>query len=215
MNQAIQIQVGQIVKYSGDRCNQPGTGALVSVQINDYYKLPEYRLILEDGREFRIMARDFEVAPGCRFALVDQMGDAEYFVQLYAAMVLREINKKAAKECAANTKAKMIEDLKAQYPDLEQGQSCVIAARNIRKLLKAAFPGVKFSVKTSRFSGGNSISVNVESETGPTSKEIEAVIGRFEEGRFNGMNEIYEYSNNPFPDLFGGTKYLHCYGVKE
>lgn len=29
--------------------------------------------------------------------LVGQMGDAEYFVQLYAAMVLLEINKKAAK----------------------------------------------------------------------------------------------------------------------
>jgi len=39
-------------------------------------------------------------------------------------------------------------DLAAQYPHLQQGQGAKIAAVNIRRMLKSAFPGVKFSVRT-------------------------------------------------------------------
>lgn len=82
------------------------------------------------------------------------------------------------------------------------------AAKNIRIELKAAFPGVKFSVKSSRFSMGNSISVNWID--GPTGDQVSAIIGRYAAGSFNGMEDIYEYSRDAWKDAFGDAKYVHA-----
>jgi sorbitol-specific phosphotransferase system component IIBC len=67
------------------------------------------------------------------------------------------------------------------------------AAKLIRKELKESFPGTKFKVKSENYSGGNSI--RVYWNLGPTTKEIEAIIDKYQYGHFNGMEDIYEYSN--------------------
>ena len=68
------------------------------------------------------------------------------------------------------------------------------AAKAIRKELKEAFPSIKFSVTSKNFSMGNSI--DVDWMTGPTSKEVEAIINKYQYGHFNGMEDIYEHSNS-------------------
>lgn len=110
-------------------------------------------------------------------------------------------------------KIKLIKD----YPNLirvdtgDYRSSLTTAAKNVRIELKVAFPGVKFSVKTERYSGGDSISVGWID--GPTGKQVEAITKKYQGGSFNGMEDIYEYTDNPFVDLFGEAKYV--FGERE
>lgn len=67
------------------------------------------------------------------------------------------------------------------------------AAQAIRQDLKKAFPGVKFRVRSSSFSMGNS--VDVDWTDGPTRSEVNRIIGRYQYGHFDGMQDLYEYSN--------------------
>lgn len=80
----------------------------------------------------------------------------------------------------------------------------VEAAKNLRKDLKKHFPGVKFSVRS------DYSSVNVTWVDGPTRVMVEEIANRYQCGSFNGMEDIYEYSNSPFTTLFGGAQYVFC-----
>ena len=82
----------------------------------------------------------------------------------------------------------------------------VLAAKNIRIELARIFPGHKFSVVSKSFSMGNDI--NVAWDDGPTDEEVEKIISKYEEGSFNGMEDIYEYNHSVFCDTFGGAKYV-------
>lgn len=67
------------------------------------------------------------------------------------------------------------------------------AAKAIREELKTTFPGIKFSVTSENYSGGDS--VNIKWEDGPTSDEVQTISRKYQQGQFNGMEDIYEYSN--------------------
>lgn len=67
------------------------------------------------------------------------------------------------------------------------------AAKAIRAELKAAFPTVKFSVKSESFAGGDA--VDISWIDGPTRKEVEAITGKYQYGSFDGMQDLYEYTN--------------------
>lgn len=75
------------------------------------------------------------------------------------------------------------------------------AAKQIKSELKAAFPSVKFSVKSDSFAGGDA--VRIRYEDGPTTKQVDEIVGKFQEGSFNGMEDIYEYDNrnNDLPQV--------------
>ena len=74
--------------------------------------------------------------------------------------------------------------------------------KQLLKELKQAFPGVKFSSRSSRFSMGDSI--NIDYENGPKNSDVEKIANQYQEGSFNGMEDIYEYNDNPK----GCTKYI-------
>lgn len=57
----------------------------------------------------------------------------------------------------------------------------------IRRDLKAAFAGVKFSVTSSRYSGGSS--VRVRWTDGPLAADVEATIGQYKAEGFDGMTD--------------------------
>jgi len=100
----------------------------------------------------------------------------------------------------------------AAHPELDpvdpkKYDSLIKGSKNIRRELKDAFPKTKFSVRSRSYSGGCSIDVNWTD--GPTSEEVEKITGKYQEGSFNGMEDIYEYSStNVWPDVFGGAKYV-------
>lgn len=74
----------------------------------------------------------------------------------------------------------------------------------IRLELKSKFPDIKFRVQSESYSGGDSVRVSYNN--GVPTKEIEAVVNKYQYGHFDGMNDIYEYSNSN--DDIPQTKYL-------
>ncbi len=66
--------------------------------------------------------------------------------------------------------------------------SCADTAKLVRAALKKKFPDVKFSVRSSTYSMGASISVGWT--LGPTTKEVDEVVGGFEGSSFDGMNDL-------------------------
>jgi hypothetical protein len=82
------------------------------------------------------------------------------------------------------------------------------AAKNLRIQLKRAFPGVKFQVKTERYSGGNSM--NVRWIDGPTADQVEFIADKYSAGKFDGMTDCYNYEACAFTDAFGEAMYVFC-----
>jgi len=68
-----------------------------------------------------------------------------------------------------------------------------LAAKAIRKELKEAFKGVKFSVTSESFSMGDAVRVNWED--GPTDDQVKAITSKYQYGSFNGMEDMYENTN--------------------
>jgi hypothetical protein len=67
------------------------------------------------------------------------------------------------------------------------------AASEIKKELKAAFPGFKFSVRSSNFSMGDA--VDIDWVDGPTTDMVDDIVGKYQYGHFDGSIDCYEYSN--------------------
>jgi hypothetical protein len=67
-------------------------------------------------------------------------------------------------------------------------------AKAIRKDLNREFPLITFRVTSKSYSGGNS--VRVSWNNGPTSDAVKKVICKYQYGHFNGMEDIYEYTNS-------------------
>lgn len=64
-------------------------------------------------------------------------------------------------------------------------------AAELRKALRAAFPGVKFSVRMSRGTGYGWFSVSYTD--GPISEPVRALCSQFESESFDGMDDSYHY----------------------
>lgn len=97
-------------------------------------------------------------------------------------------------------------DLPNLFPYLVIGHGPVIAAKNIRKELKAAFVNIKFSVRTEKFSMGNA--VRIDWTDGPTRAQVEAIYAKYLSGDFDGMTDSYRHNTTGFNALFGSAKYI-------
>lgn len=88
----------------------------------------------------------------------------------------------------------------------------VEAAKRIRLELKVNFPGVKFSVRTETYSMGNAI--NIGWTDGPETKAVNAIVKKYEYGRFDGMTDSSSVEDTlvPMPDgeirILGGAKHV-------
>ena len=61
-------------------------------------------------------------------------------------------------------------------------------AKLIRPQLKTHFPGIKFSVRSSSYAGGASIDISWTD--GPTTKEVDSVVGAYESKSFDGSIDM-------------------------
>lgn len=61
------------------------------------------------------------------------------------------------------------------------------------KALAQVFPGVKFSRKTSRYSGGSSVDIGWDD--GPTTSQVEEVVGHMKGATFDSMTDCKNYHN--------------------
>jgi len=114
------------------------------------------------------------------------------------------------KMASAEAHRKEIARLKAEHKDLlplsETNQNhLTTAAKNVRKELAAKYPGVKFSVKTERYSGGDNL--NVGWTDGPPSKEVDAIVDKYQGKDFDGMDDSTTYRHNAWIEVFGSAGY--------
>lgn len=82
-------------------------------------------------------------------------------------------------------------------------------AKLVREMLKLEFPVTKFSVKSSRYSGGSSISVNWQD--GATVKQVEDVVGFYKGASFDGMTDMKSYhhhTNEAGEQIHYGNDYI-------
>jgi hypothetical protein len=79
--------------------------------------------------------------------------------------------------------------------NLSRAATCAAA---IRKELKEKFPGVKFSVRSETYAGGDSVRINWTD--GPEHAEVEAIAAKYEAGSFDGMTDMYVYNRDRDPD---------------
>jgi hypothetical protein len=102
-------------------------------------------------------------------------------------------------------------DLQAKYPWAKKtGSDHARAAANIKRELAQAFPGATFKVRSDSFSGGTS--VDIDWQDGPTTKEVEAITGKYQYGSFDGMQDLYEYDHSAYTAAvrkwLGSAKYV-------
>ena len=100
-----------------------------------------------------------------------------------------------AQQAADNTKKNY--DRQAAYkqecknnPKKSTAANCAAA---VREELKKNFPGIKFSVTSDNYSMGDH--VRVSWTDGPTTDEVEKFTDKYQYGHFDGMTDMYEYSN--------------------
>jgi Large polyvalent protein associated domain 29 len=72
--------------------------------------------------------------------------------------------------------------------------SCAETAKLIRKALKRAFPTTKFSVRSSSYSGGASVSISWTD--GPTGRQVDAVTGVYAGADFDGMIDLKTHNDH-------------------
>lgn len=82
-------------------------------------------------------------------------------------------------------------------------------AKMLRPQLKRVFPGVKFSVRIERYSGGSSI--DVRWIDGPTVEQVEQVSHAFQGARFDGMIDL-QYGANSWYCAKHGARVAETYG---
>ncbi len=79
-------------------------------------------------------------------------------------------------------------------------------AANIKRELEKFFPGIDFSVKSESYSGGDSI--HIKWTDGPLEKEVKPITGKYQEGYYDGMIDMYEYIPSVFTGTYGGAKHV-------
>jgi len=91
------------------------------------------------------------------------------------------------------------------YAGLVQGDdgSGTVAAKNIRLLLKKAFPGIRFSVRKTDYGA-----LVVRSEVRIDRAEIEAIRERFRSGCFNLESDCHTDHYTPWMRVFGHATYI-------
>lgn len=108
--------VGLGVQYRGDMANPEGEGAIVQALPCPWYGL-NITLGLEDGRQIKVGAADFECA---RYAINWKRHGAPYLAQLAAAHALKAAEKSAIKQAQQTAYAAELESIKREYAYLQQ-----------------------------------------------------------------------------------------------
>jgi conjugative element/phage-associated large polyvalent protein len=79
-------------------------------------------------------------------------------------------------------------------PTPKRRLSAAETAALVRKAVKGAHPGVKFSVRSKTYAGG--ASVDVSWTDGPTASEVEATAKLYQGATFDGMTDVKHYHDS-------------------
>lgn len=114
--------------------------------------------------------------------------------------------KKEREQKRATAEAKAKADAREKYSYLKEGaRGCEVAA-NLRKELKKTFPGIKFSVRYSSFSGGDDITVKYTD--GPHLDIIKAIARKYQDHDSDCTGDYWDYTPSAFNKVFGGVSFV-------
>jgi hypothetical protein len=168
----------------------------------------EFDIVFDDGHLSRRLPEC--ILRGVQWEIFDDIAGADEILDALAQSKVKAARDKENAEAEAERRAAEREQHKRDNPHLKVGGT---AAENIRIELRRRFPGVKFSVRSSRSS------VDVSWVDGPTVDAVREVTRRHKEGHFDGMQDLYETDlNATFAQVFGGEKYIdesRDYGDRE
>ena len=170
------------------------------------------------------------VLGSCQWSIGDGIATADEIKTALAATETKKQADEAEQSRKTNDRATQRAALPKLYPWLETSaqqkgpgrgsagartkSSHALGAANLKSELQREFPGVKFSVKSESYSGGDAI--RVRWDFGPTTDEVARFTDKYREGDFDGMTDSYDYNqDNVWPDVFGGAKYVtesRCFG---
>lgn len=197
----------------GDRVQQARSG---KVGVVTGWGYGGYRVIFDDGQVCTAQRLD-ALSPFTRVTKV-----AGTFTDADVEAVERKVIEaaEAARESDRIAKLRRDQQVELEVAELRQkwpnakadGSAHARVGANIRMELKAAFPGVKFSVRGESYSGGNS--VRVDWVSGPTYKDVKAITDKYEAGSFDSMQDLYEYDSSAasaaVSTVLGQVKYVFC-----
>ncbi|MDU6441638.1 LPD29 domain-containing protein [Pantoea piersonii] len=143
---------------------------------------------------------------GKQWSIFPEIKSGEDMARIVKHAESEERRKHQEKEEAERLYAAECERLKTapEYALLSQDKNgAVQVTSNIRKELKAKFPGAKFSV---RKRGYDSVSVNWTD--GPTEEEVKSVTDKYKDSYFDGMQDMSVSCASPFNRIYGGVGYV-------
>lgn len=154
---------------------------------------------------------DKSVWHGQHFFLTNDTLAGDAVLDLIDRNKAKKLADEATKNQSANAFAAKVAALRALDNGLTKSSDTmrghVLAAKNIKKELAQLWPAVKFSVRSKSYSGGNNISVHWTD--GPTSKQVDAILNKYEGGSFDGSQDLYASCRTPWTEVFGDSKYIH------
>jgi hypothetical protein len=176
--------------------------------------LADFDIVWENGTESRRIPESL-VRCSVQWEVLDGVASAEE-IQAMRDAATRETERRAeeqkakAEKFAADVAALRADRKYSHLAQIQKGEykSAAFAAANLRQELKDAFPGVKFSVRSSSFSGGDSIDVGWN--CGPTTAEVRRIADKYRAGSFDGMDDLYTYESRAWTTVFGDAKYVSC-----
>lgn len=154
-------------------------------------------IVFEDGTAFT----DTPECIAQQYTRSDEFASSEEIISLLDNLQLQtSLRDKKSKE----DKLKFDQDVELiktspLYAHLKVGNK---PAQNIRADLKKHFPGIKFSV-TSDYSA-----VNVRWTDGPKEADVELLLNKYEQGKFDSMEDYYKSIRTPFNTVFSDVKYI-------
>jgi hypothetical protein len=171
-----------------------------------------FDVVFEDGTESKGVPEG--IVRGVQWRIFPEVATEQEIATMRRAAILKQQADDDERKRNAEEFAAAVQALRAdpKYAHLKQTAKdaklygCTLAASNIRTELKLAFPGVKFSVRSDKFSGGDS--VDVTWTDGPTCDQVKRIIGKYAAGTFDGMTDSYDYESRPWTTVFGDAKYV-------
>ena len=165
-------------------------------------------VVFANGHQSRALPES--IVRGIQWRILDEVASADEIAAALAHAACVQAQKRAVEDEVKAAHVAEVARLQgaSEFSNLTQGDdrySGKLAASNIRTELRRAFPGVKFSVRTSSHG-----TVNVRWTDGPTAAEVQGLAGKYERGHFNGMEDIYEDERPAWCEVFGDAKYVFC-----
>ena len=172
-----------------------------------------FDVVFEDGTESKGLPES--IVRGVQWRILDDVATADEIATLRGGAILKRQEDEAQRKAKAKAFSARVAELRAdpRYSHLRQTTkdkygSAARAAANIRAELKRAFPGVKFSVRSETYSGGDSI--DVRWTDGPLAKDVENIAQKYRAGSFDGMTDCYNFVSSPWTAVFGDARHIFC-----